>query len=723
LVELRNKSKAHGALGPDFYSHWTDTYWRAIGAALDSFPFEEWGWIFLRSNTGKKGITHGTYVVGDGGVRAPEAETKDLVVKNEGLHLLLKNERRLLHLSPLVQTTYECTQFYFSNGSFNEKQSSAEFIDYGVTGKVQRRSIPEYSTPPSPRPASETEGLDTLDVHSNLWGNLPSPVSTYVPRPRLETELATRLRDRNHTIVTLHGYGGVGKTTLALQVAHQLATQNDPRFDCILWLSARDLDLTPRGPRKVRRAVSNLKTIGRAISRLIPETDDSSEALAASLRQPHRDFPNGVLFIFDNFETLDDVVGIHEFLDSHTHPPNKVLITSRERAFKADFPIEVRGMDAPEATALIHKAAIELDVEGLLSPQVTSSIFESTQGHPYLMKILVGELARARRYVALGIVLSQHEKIRDAIFERTFNGLSEDGRRVFLSTATWKSPTLEVALQSVLLPRGVDVDGGLDQCKRLSLLHEVQLADGAVALVAPPLARAFAEKKLTGDPDRLLIEEDIQLARLFGPFDVRQASKVSSDVVIDRFLRWCMTEVPLTDERRLAAIISTLEALSEIRPRVWLALAEFRKKYSWDQSAVSYALRRATEELSDNPVVWSERAKFADELGDDALKIQCLVSKAEASPQNVETLREVAWQLCDYLDQHREIPQTRRGVYLASVRELMDRVSDELDATGLSRLAWLYLLEDKQEPARRYAAEGLRKEPTNQHCQRILARL
>jgi hypothetical protein len=45
-----------------------------------------------------------------------------------------------------------------------------------------------------------------------------------------------------------------------------------------------------------------------------------------------------------------------------------------------------------------------------------------------------------------------------------------------------------------------------------------------------------------------------------------------------------------------------------------------------------------------------------------------------------------------------------------------------LDATGLSRLAWLFLLEDNQDKAHEYASLGLTKEPDNRHCLRIIER-
>jgi len=53
----------------------------------------------------------------------------------------------------------------------------------------------------------------------------------------------------------------------------------------------------------------------------------------------------------------------------------------------------------------------------------------------------------------------------------------------------------------------------------------------------------------------------------------------------------------------------------------------------------------------------------------------------------------------------------------------MEKIADQLDATGLSRLAWLFLLEGDERSGRVYAEMGLKKQPENEHCKRLLERL
>jgi len=172
----------------------------------------------------------------------------------------------------------------------------------------------------------------------------------------LEEELRTRLLDRNHSIITLHGRGGIGKTSLALKSVHEFASEKNPRFDHIIWFSARDIELKTGGATPVRPTVTDVTSVASAYGKLFGDAE-SVEGFAEVLQSSRRHSETGILFIFDNFETLLDATALHQFLDAHTHQPNKVLITSRERAFKADYPIEVGGMSRDESFKLMKLVA------------------------------------------------------------------------------------------------------------------------------------------------------------------------------------------------------------------------------------------------------------------------------------------------------------------------------------------------------------------------------
>ena len=95
--------------------------------------------------------------------------------------------------------------------------------------------------PPANRPPSETAGKGDLDTLGKVFTNLPNTPSAYVHRPQLEDEVRAALENDRHPIVTLVGRGGIGKTSAALTILHEMAKED--RYNLIVWFSARDIDL------------------------------------------------------------------------------------------------------------------------------------------------------------------------------------------------------------------------------------------------------------------------------------------------------------------------------------------------------------------------------------------------------------------------------------------------------------------------------------------------
>ena len=178
------------------------------------------------------------------------------------------------------------------------------------------------------------------------------------------------------------------------------------------------------------------------------------------------------------------------------------------------------------------------------------------------------------------------------------------------------------------------------------------------------------------------------------------------------------------DDASRARLDKILTHTAQLYPKAWLGVAELRKATNAEPAHVDDALRRAVEEMPYSKDTWLARAEYARTQGSDTIMIAALVSAVDADPSDVDLIREVAFQLCKYVDSHKyEIPTARRGVYLASVRAHMECIADELDATGLSRLAWLFLLENTANGAWKYANKGLKRESTHTHCLRIVERL
>jgi hypothetical protein len=717
LVQIRNKTKAHGAVGPNFFAAANPHYWAVVEFLLVTCPLFSWRWLSV--SVRPDGRIRAILLRGMTPSHLKESEVIALTSLKPGIYFWPPQAQLPLPCSTLLRSDRECSSFYLANG--HATTSAAEYLDYG-TGRTSSQDISDLMRVPAPLPTSETHGLPAFDVQANVFGNLPNLPANYVARVQLENELEKRLRDRNHSIITLHGRGGIGKTSLALKVAHVLAADTHPAFDCIVWFSARDIDLRDSGPKDVRPAVIDLDAMSRQFGALF-EREGSVEAFARALQSPDGIAKNGILFVCDNFETLEGTAQVHEFLDTHTHLPNKVLITSRERAFKADFPIEVMGMTRDEAIALIRGTASSLTIAATLSPEIEARIYEYSEGHPYVIRVILGEMAKEGRYVAPTTLLPRRLDIIDSVFERSFNRLSEAGRRVFLTVASWKSAVSELALLVVLGERQIDVEAGVEECVRLSLLERREFQDSQPAYVAPQLARLFGQKKLQGDADRLVILEDLQILQKFGVVPVGQPITIPQNTAIQRFLDWALSSGIAASDPEGTRIDRVVEALAELWPPAWLTLARIRQSRG-SRDGVAYAFRRAVEEMPASKEAHLERAAFALAQKDEATFIASRLRAVELDPYDMYLLREVAFDVSKYVTEHSsQIPQQRRSVYVANLRDLLRAHADRLDATGLSRLAWLYFLEGSKPEAWRFASDGLRKDPDNQHCFRIIQRL
>lgn len=292
---------------------------------------------------------------------------------------------------------------------------------------------------------------------------------------------------------------------------------------------------------------------------------------------------------------------------------------------------------------------------------------------------------------------------------------------MFLTIGNWRSVVSGLSALAVLGVREIDVESGLEECLRLSLINRHELSDGHYCYSTPELAHLFAKRKLDGDPDRLVILEDIDLLRQFGQMKPADIAGKNIDEFISRFMSQSADEASKTPDMRVR-LEAMMAKVSELWPKGWLYLAGYRELTGAKPEDISYALRRAVEEMPYDKDVLLRRAKFAEQQHDKALYISSMVSAVEADPGNAALVTEVAFQLVRYIEDQR-IPPAKRGVYLASVRNHMQKIAHKLDATALSRLAWLFLLEDNESDAWKYANQGLAKEPENRHCLKLTEKL
>lgn len=316
FVQLRNKTRGHGAPSSTTCSAIIQPLEKSLRLLSDHLLVFQRPWAYLHRNlSGKYRVVKLTNDVG-----AFESLKGDRgTVLQDGVYVHFGAPRRV----DLIESNADVLDFYLVNGGFRGRQH--ELLSYITGSKVSGDGTP-YLAPATELPPSGTHGVKTLEVQGKCFTNLPQAPSEYIARADLERELYQTLANDRHPVITLVGRGGIGKTSLALTVLHKL-TQEE-KFIGIVWFSARDIDLLPQGPKIVRPDVLTTADIARELTLLFQpkEMNDKGFKPLAFLAETLTNSTVGpLLFVFDNFETVQNPAELYTWLDTYVRLPNKIL--------------------------------------------------------------------------------------------------------------------------------------------------------------------------------------------------------------------------------------------------------------------------------------------------------------------------------------------------------------------------------------------------------------
>ena len=719
FVELRNKTRGHGALRPATSAKLVPKLQRAIESLIDNNPLFKRPWAYLHRNLSGK-----YRVVLLGGEESGFSKLKTAAALqgdhySDGIYLWVEKPR----LVSLLRSDLDTTDFFVPNGAF--KGETYE-LHSPITDDRRKEDVNPYLAPPSDRPPSETEGLGELDTIGNVFTNLPEAPVGYVRRPTLEKEVRDKFTNDRHEIVTLVGRGGIGKTSLALTMLHEIAKTD--RYEVIVWFSARDIDLTETGPKIVRPKTLTDKDIIEEYKMLVAGPDNGAINMAKHMHNS----PHGpTLFVFDNFETVRHPIDLYQWIDTNIRLPNKAIITTRFRDFKADFPIEVSGMEYDEAKELIEKTAKKLNIQEIVGTEQVEQVIEGSNGHPYVIKIILGEMADSGKFSKPKVVMARKDDILDALFERTYNSLSPLANRIFLTLSGWRSLVPQLAVEAVLHWRNSDEDvdpkAAVDELVRMSLIERTVAEDKTDFLGVPITAALFGNKKLEVSPYRELIRDDIQFLQDFSPTTLTSMKKGSYPRVRS-FFRKVASQISdgnvSMEERR-----PLLEFIAQNYQQAWLLLADLEKETGDELEDEAEYIRRFLEQSPQGEeayMAWMRLVYLYRRMGGVGGVVgscSAFLSAAEIREPDIDEISNTA----NYVNSNREIinemDAVQRSALLNPLAKLMEKHRDIATARDLSRLAWLYLHSGDKNLALKTAKEGLQSEPGNDFCQRLVDRL
>lgn len=713
---LRNKTKGHGAYNSDIYSRLCANLNESIQLITENYSLinnYEWAYLY-RNLSGKYRVTD----ISKNATRFHYLRTDRNQNHENGVHIFLNKPVKI----ELLQSNADLSDFYFPNGGFNNKRY--ELLSY-ITGNKDYQDASSHLTPPGELPSSETEGIGKLDIVGKVFTNLPSVNQIYIPREELENELYIKLLNERHPIITLTGRGGIGKTSLAISVLKKVCFSD--RYSSIIWFSARDIDLLMEGAKPVKPHVLSSEDIAKEYCKLIEPSESKQKGFIPRNffeKELEKCSIGPTLFILDNFETVKDPIDLYNWLDTFIRNPNKILITSRFRDFKGDYPIEVGGMNETEFKQLVDATAKNLGIINLVNDsKYLEELYNESDGHPYVVKVLLGEIAKEGKKGRVRRIVASKDDILIALFERTYSGLSPVAKRIFLTLSNWRSTIPEIAIEAILMREineNMDVAKGIEELYRSSLIIiDISDKDGMRFISVPFSASVFGKKKLTVSPMKTAIQADTLLLHTFG-VGINSEIHLGIEPRIIKFFRDIAKRVSQKKDK-LENYIPVLEFICRKYPHSWVTLASLYEEECEIGKAIE-SLQNYLETLKNENEAyscWDKLSQLYAVNHDWNGEVHALIELSELSITSIEKIREIVYKINNLFKANKFQTNSKEKQILT--QRLISVYKNALDnslyeSDDCSQLAWLYLNAGDKKNAIKMVDKGLVIDTNHRHC-------
>lgn len=352
-------------------------------------------------------------------------------------------------------------------------------------------------------PAGDVLALPAPPPKPKVYHNLPQPdYGRFVGRDAELAQVVRILRPyphSQHALVTIDGIGGIGKSALALEVAHRYLRNFDrippeERFEAIIWTSAKQTVLTAEGIVSRHQVLRTLDDIYTAIAVALQREDITRARPEEQAEVVHNALTRQrTLLIVDNLETVDDEA-VLAFL-RELPAPTKAIVTTRHRIDVA-YPVRLVGMPWEDAQKLI---AQECQKKGVtLSVDKAHRLYDRTGGVPLAIVWSVAQMGLGYGAEAVLTRLGQPTNdIARFCFEGTVERIrGKPAHKLLLALALFVTDASREALGYMADLSELDRDDGLVELEKLSLVNKTK--DRFWLL---PLTRSYLAHELEQIPE------------------------------------------------------------------------------------------------------------------------------------------------------------------------------------------------------------------------------
>lgn len=512
--------------------------------------------------------------------------------------------------------------------------------------------------------------LASLKSYDNSWMPLyylPDRVTdTFTGRDAERTALLEWLDDQESRSCLVYGDGGVGKTTLVVEVIHQLldeqvSTNWKPRV--ISFYTAKRTQfgidgLTPTGAGRPH-LMDLLVHLHILFFAKYPERQfyrysigDAAQALQTRMKDELGIGKGDHLVIIDNAETLIESTSDREELGRQlkdiSRRVGRVLITSRRRELLGAEPVEIKPLSSGDAIRFIRKRGSDkLSISAIkrASDQQLYNIVEVLERRPIVLQAFLNALCDP--------ATDTLEKAKNRVASMLRRDLGE-----FLFSDAWTRLHKDVRKLLVLMSRIADVHDGqsfricADICN--VAVHDAEKAlvesngIASIVYIDGALQVAFSKNFIDFCKDQPGPgDADVQRARQrYGQFLAR-ASKFSGDRVAEAF------RTPVARAAHRAKQDGDLAGAKDLYTQAVLADSAngwLFDRYAYfffhdlrDNNAALHQARRATELLPVEGEVWFTRGLIEARLGDFRGAESSLAKARQLGVSDIRCALQLAW--------------------------------------------------------------------------------
>lgn len=319
----------------------------------------------------------------------------------------------------------------------------------------------------------------------HILENLPPPKTYLFVGRETERERITRVIKSEVPSILVTGMGGIGKTSLALEIAYSFL--NERKFDVIIWFTF-ETEL-PIDLNEILDDISD--TLACEDFKKLPITQKRRAVL--KVLRSYR-----TLIVVDALEKAKND-GIYSFLTSIPRSCQLLATSTIMSAFPADEVIILKPFQESESFDLIKAKSVNKKL-AKATTNILAQIHEVTGGLPFALEWAVGQINTGRRTlesICGSLQGSKEEEIYNRLFADSYKMLSRYEKSVLWAFSFFEDECLKEALETVSGCTKNILDQTLEKLVEASIVYtNDEIEEAKVHYSIHPLLRNFIQSRL-----------------------------------------------------------------------------------------------------------------------------------------------------------------------------------------------------------------------------------